>query len=300
MRADPHLASVCICTFKRPRQLATLLHKLPAQNTDGLIRLEAVVADNDSAQSARPVVEDFARTAGFPVTYCSQPHPNIALTRNLAIERAQGRYIAFIDDDEFPDNNWLLQLYQTLHQYQAAGALGPVLPYFEAAPPPWLVRGRFCDRPRFRSGVILESTQTRTGNVLFDRQILPAGEPPFRPEFGHGGEDVDFFQRMIGRGCKFVWCDEAVVHELVPPQRWTRSYILKRALLRGQSVVGREGSTWHDIARSFAAVPIYACILPFTLLARHHVFMNLLMRFCDHTGRLLAFLSFKPVQRRHL
>ena len=56
---------------------------------------------------------------------------------------------------------------------------------------------------------------------------------PFRPEF-LTGEDQDFFRRMIDRGHVFVWCDEAVAYEVVPPVRWRRTFMLRRALLRGR------------------------------------------------------------------
>ena len=38
---------------------------------------------------------------------------NIALARNKAIENAKGDFIAFIDDDEFPLDQWLLNHVQS-------------------------------------------------------------------------------------------------------------------------------------------------------------------------------------------
>ena len=57
---------------------------------------------------------------------------------------------------------------------------------------------------------------------------------PFNPEFRQG-EDQDFFRRMIDHGHVFIWCNEAVAYEVVPPIRWKRTFMLKRALLRGAS-----------------------------------------------------------------
>jgi hypothetical protein len=64
--------------------------------------------------------------------------------------------------------------------------------------------------------------QCRTGNVLFRHGVLPAGEPPFREEYGTGVEDKDFFRRLAAAGHSFVWCNEAVVSESVPASRLTR------------------------------------------------------------------------------
>ena len=70
--------------------------------------------------------------------------------------------------------------------------------------------------------------------MLFRRDILEPGVLPFRPQF-RGGSDVDFFRLRMDKGHRFVWCNDAVVYESIPPGRWKRRYMLRRALLRGIS-----------------------------------------------------------------
>ena len=119
----------------------------------------------------------------------------------------------------------------------AAGILGPVIPYFEDAPPRWIIKGKLCERPRLKNGTIIESTMyTRTGNVLISKRTFEGDKEPFDPVFGRtGGGDVDFFRRKMEKGYMFVWCDEAIVYETVPPERQKRSYFLKRAFTRGMT-----------------------------------------------------------------
>src|SRR5262245_14337965 len=101
--------SVCICTFKRPEFLKRLLDHVAGQHTGGRYTYSIVIVDNDPQRSGEAVCNDFVRRRAQPVlTYCVQPQQSIALTRNKAIEVATGEFIAFIDDDEFPVNNWLL------------------------------------------------------------------------------------------------------------------------------------------------------------------------------------------------
>jgi hypothetical protein len=50
------------------------------------------------------------------------------------VENADGDFIAFIDDDEFPVNNWLLALFDTCNQYNVDGVLGPVRRHFDEKP----------------------------------------------------------------------------------------------------------------------------------------------------------------------
>jgi len=290
--------TVCICTYKRPWLLGRLLDELRDQKTEDLFTYSVVVADNDQAASAKAAVHSFATGCDIKVIYCVEPTPNIALARNKVVQEAKGDYLAFIDDDEIPGNDWLLVMLRTLKAQGVDGVLAPVLPYFEAEAPKWLVKAGFYDRPRHKTGFVLGWQEARTGNVLLRRGILDGIGEVFRPEFGAGGEDQDFFKRMMDQGRKFIWCDEAPAHELVPPHRWRRRFLLKRALLRGKTTFRHRTNLLRNLAKSLIAVPLYAVALPFLLLLGHHHFMKYLVRLFDHLGRLLAVLNLNPIKER--
>jgi len=210
--------------------------------------------------------------------------------RNRAVDHARGTYIAFIDDDEYPDADWLCQLYRALKEYKADGVLGPVIPYYDTEPPNWLIRGRLCERETFETGTLIKShIYTRTGNVLLDRSLFLDDQSPFDSRFGRmGGEDTDFFRRMMDRGKMFVWCHEAPVWELVPRERLAKAYFLKRALMRG-FLESKDLSSLHSsVAKSFVAVILYTAALPVFLFMGQHVFMKYLIKNCDHLGKILG------------
>lgn len=282
---------ICLCTFKRPQLLAVTLTHLRGLETGGRFTYSIVVADNDRAESGRATVEEYARTSGVETVYGVEPEQNISLARNKALELARGDYIAWIDDDEFPDRNWLLVFFNALQSSGADGVLGPVKPVFETPPPAWIVRGRFFEKGKHASGAKLEWYQTSTANVLVKREILAGLAEPFRRQFGSGCEDQDFFQRMTRAGRKFVWCNEAVVSEIVPPTRWTRKYLWRRAWLRGQNY--RHLADARGIVKSLIAVPLYVIVLPFLLLAGQHVFVKFLMKIGDHAGKLTGVAGLK-------
>jgi succinoglycan biosynthesis protein ExoM len=299
MRATQiHHICVCICTFKRAELLRRLLVGLNKQRTDGLFTYSVVVADNDPAQSARPVLASFSSAALVRVTYCFESEQNIALARNKALKHAEGDFIAFIDDDEHPADDWLLNLFKTRELYGVDGVLGPVKPYFEQDPPKWAMKGRFFERPTYNTGYSVNWEQARTGNVLFARDILNAVDIPFRSEFNTAGEDVDFFRRMMENGRKFVWCNEAIVYEVVPASRCTRRYLLRRALLRGSNFTKHPRHRFRNGAKSLIAVPCYALALPILVLFGQHVFLRYLIKLLDHASRLLAFVGLKLVTER--
>src|SRR5262249_12548912 len=201
--------SVCICTYRRLDYLRRLLQELCRQDTCGLFTFSIVVADNDGAESARSLIEEFALTSPVPIKYCVQPQQRIALTRNSAVNNADGDFIAFIDDDEIPARLWLATLFKTCEERQVDGVLGPVKRHFDQKPPTWLLKGSFYERPYYPTGTVVQWSKGRTGNLLFRREILAGEDQPFRPEF-RAGEDKDFFRRMIDLGHTFIWCTDAV------------------------------------------------------------------------------------------
>lgn len=297
MRGDS--ITVCICTYKRPELLAHLLMQLQNQKTEELFSYDVVVVDNDRAQTAKPVVENAQTETNMKISYYCEPEQNIALARNRAVKNAKGEYIGFLDDDEYPISEWLLRLYKSIRKYHADGVLGPVKPHFEQQPPMWVIRGRICERDSFPTGTELTNARyTRTGNVLLSKTLFKNESDYFNPGFGRtGGEDVDFFNRMIRKGCKFVWDNEAVAFESVPPDRTTRKYFLTRALLRG--VINSKQPSLRSLSKSVFASTLYTAALPFLFLIGHHVFMKYLIKDCDHIGKLLGVCGFKSVKERN-
>jgi succinoglycan biosynthesis protein ExoM len=291
--------SVCICTYKRPTMLDRLLRELDQQETDGLFTFSAVVVDNDSDESARQVVEKFSTGAKFRMTYAVVPDQNIGLARNKAIEGSIGNFVAFIDDDEFPVGRWLILLYQACEKYGVDGVLGPVKRHFDVTPPKWVTDSKFYDRKTYPTGTPVDKMEGRTGNVLLRKGFLDDEAVIFRPEF-RGGEDTDFFIRMTDKGRRFVWCDEAVAYEVIPPNRWDRKFMIKRALLRGANAIKYVDFGIRDIAKSMIAVPLYVLGLPIAYLMGQHRFMDLLVRLFDHLGKLLALLGINPVKEHYV
>ena len=110
----------------------------------------------------------------------------------------------------------------------------------------------------------------------------------FRPEFGSGGEDRDFFRRMIAKGRRFgTGAPKRRYGNRCPPERCTRSFLVRWAFLRGQLPHFKK----KDLLKSLIAVPFYSALLPILLLCGQHLFMKYLIKDCDHLGRIFAFMG---------
>lgn len=279
--------------------LRHLLDTLGIQETKGLFGYTVVVIDNDRAGSARETVESARPTSSVPLVYDIEPTQNISLARNKALRAVEADYYACIDDDEYTDPGWLIHLYEALQDHAADGILGPVLASFEAPPAAWITRGALFDRESYPTGTILKDPrQTRSGNFMISRKIIDENPDLFDPAYGLiGGEDSDFFKRMLHRGYAFVWCQEARAYETIPPARLTRAYQLRRALMRGVAAAKQRPFLSADTLRSTAACAAYTIALPVLAVVSPSLFMRYLIKDCDHLGKLLARVGIRVMRR---
>jgi succinoglycan biosynthesis protein ExoM len=286
------LVSVCICTFKRPEMLKYAIENVLSQVTKDELLFEIVVVDNDIKNSAESVINEYKRQ-NINIIYDCEPEQNIARARNRAIKNANGSFIAFIDDDEFPVSHWLINLYDAIKKYNVDGVLGPVLPHFNNDPPAWLIKGKFCERERMPTGKVLHWDDTRTGNVLFKKKIYNEKQLEFDKRLGRtGGEDVDFFKRAIMSGCKFIWCDEAPVYEVVPEDRWTKTFYLKKYFriggLNGKRK-RKENCKFKLLVKYIVATIIYSLLLPLSIVAGYHNFLKYSFKLAYNCAWIIAF-----------
>lgn len=289
--------SLCIATYRRPERLDVLLGDLAAQT---LRPDEIVVVDNDAGGSARGVVESWRRRAPFPIHYEVQPQRGIALTRNRTVALATCDWLAFVDDDERAPPQWLERLMEAVRRYKADGVLGPVVPVVPETAPTWIRRGRFYDFPRMPSGETVPLNRLRFGNVVLRGAPLRAEPGPFNPAYGlTTGEDGDLLARLMRKGARVVWCDEAIVHEPVEAARLSLAWLLQRSLSGGQEfarkalsglygevgVGGRVKLFARALLQLLAATALALLALPF---GRHHA-AHWLTRAAANFGKLSAF-----------
>jgi succinoglycan biosynthesis protein ExoM len=294
--------SVCICTFRRPERLAVLLDDLALQER---VPDEVVVVDNDAAATGRETVEKRkAIGAPFAILYEVQPKRGIALTRNRTVALATGNWLAFIDDDERAPAAWLRQLVESALEHSADGVLGPVVPVVPSDAPDWIKRGNFYDFPRMSSGELVPLNRMRFGNVLLRGEPVRREPGPFDPSYGlMTGEDGDLLVRLVEKGAKVVWCDEAIVNEPVEPARLSLRWLLQRAFSGGQefgrkTLAGRYGRVTplrrvalfsRALAQLMLSAILAACSWPF---GRHRA-IHWLTRVFANFGKLTVFWGWK-------
>jgi GT2 family glycosyltransferase len=209
-----------------------------------------------------------------------------------------------IDDDEFPPPNWLLTLFRAIQTFDVDGVLGPVHPFFERRPPAWLMKGMFSGAPVYRTGTLLSWQQTYAGNALLKAKVCSTRQNPFDESFSIGGEDQVFFRDAMEAGFRCVAIEEAAIYEIVPPERWTKKYYLRRAIANGFNAHKADRSQGWSRARvmkplkSLIAICVYAAILPIAFILSEYSFVRILEKGGHHLSRLLAIVHVQLLKER--
>ena len=243
-----HRVVIAVLTYRRPTDLKELLPELLDQAGMVLTPVDIVVIDNDPDAGARALVTETdwselsapVTVRSAPIRYIHEPTPGIASARNRALLESQAAdLLIFIDDDERPSSHWLVHLLDTyLAYHHPAAVVGPVLSQYDIELDPWIRAGGFFERRRFTTGTAV--TLAATNNLLLDLAQVRRLGLSFDERFGlSGGSDSLFTRQLHQRGGQIIWCDEAIVIDVVPANRLTREWVLHRAF--------RMGNTWSRI-----------------------------------------------------
>jgi succinoglycan biosynthesis protein ExoM len=222
------IVSVVIPTFRRNAGLTSALQRVMSQKVN--INYEIIVVDNSPEGGACLVMESFVTQAARPILYVQEPRAGIANARNSGVRAASGEFIAFLDDDETAEPEWLEALYNTAIKQSADVVFGPII---ARLPPDTRKHKDYFKRFFSRFGPKRETVIAHfygCGNSLIRRHAFP--DPPF--ESKNFGEDSQLFSVLEENGAKFAWSPGAEVYEHVCSKRVRLQYTLKRAFAYGQ------------------------------------------------------------------
>ncbi|HOE37764.1 MAG TPA: glycosyltransferase family A protein [Kiritimatiellia bacterium] len=187
------LVSACIGTFNQERYIRECLESILAQTYP---HLEIIVADNASTDQTMAILESFGTRV--QIVKRTSNSGMCSTTRNLAVQQARGKYIAFLDADDaweptkiekqvgFLEANpaiplchtycGIMDAHSTRSGIRHEGRIPPTGPYFEA---------------------LLEHCWITISSVMMHRSLY-AECGPFSEilPYGRLGEDYEFFLKV--------------------------------------------------------------------------------------------------------
>jgi GT2 family glycosyltransferase len=181
--------SVVVCTYNGSRTIAECLTGVLALDYPNF----EVVVVNDGSTDATPSI-----LADFGVRVISTPNRGLSSARNTGLAAATGDIVAYIDDDAYPDPQWLTYLAATLLRSSHVGAGGPNVPPPGDGP----VAAAVASAPGGPMHVLVSDTAAEhvpgCNMAFWKRALEKVGG--FDPQFRAAGDDVDICWRLQAAG----------------------------------------------------------------------------------------------------
>ena len=109
--------SVAVCTYNRADVLPKCLKSLENQTADKEI-FEVLIIDNNSTDNTKEIADDFCKKhCNF--RYIFEEKQGHSQARNRAIAKANGKYLAYIDDDETVNEQFVESILNCFHETDA-------------------------------------------------------------------------------------------------------------------------------------------------------------------------------------
>lgn len=121
----PDMVSVIVVNWNGEKFIKSCLSSLRIQTYP---KKEIILVDNGSWDNSLAIVEKY-----FPEVRVIKLAQNcgFAKANNIALEQAKGEFICLLNNDAFPENNWMEELVKTIKTYPEAAAVGSKMLNFD-------------------------------------------------------------------------------------------------------------------------------------------------------------------------
>jgi glucosyl-dolichyl phosphate glucuronosyltransferase len=308
-KTRPLSVSVVICTYNRSASLRATLDSLAQASSPPGLDWELIVIDNASTDQTRAAVKESRRSLGTKLRYVFEPKHGLSYGRNRGIREARGEIILFTDDDVTAEEHWLVHMKQAFDRFGCLAVGGKVIPLWAGPKPAWFEE----EGPYSMAKAIVsfdlgsQPCETRVApfgaNMGFKQEAF-AKYGLFRTDLGRtrdglmGGEDKEFFSRLLDHNERLVYTPNAIVYHPVPRERTRRSYFQSWYFSAGRSQV-----RWERLPRRavcYRGVPRYLLRMLLHSLLRWCFAINPKRRFyhklqvCSVAGMIAESIAHRP------
>lgn len=231
---------IAICTWNRADLLDQTLNNLRNLVIPPGVQWEVLVVNNNCTDATDKVLMRHARH--LPLRRLFESQAGVSHARNLASATARGDLLLWTDDDVLVDRHWLERYVEAAQSDPSAVFFGgPVEPWFESPPPPWLIGmlevkgigGAYAVR-RLGDRILRFDTDNcheipYGANFAIRTRIQK--QYAFDTRLGRiqkqaiSGEETSLLRRIISDGYYGCWTPTARVRHFIPKERLTREFL---------------------------------------------------------------------------
>ncbi|WP_048717623.1 glycosyltransferase [Bacillus sp. 522_BSPC] len=242
MKNDTKL-SIIICTYNRCELLMKTLMSINKLKAIDSNEIEVLVVDNNSNDNTKEIVSECKEILDYHLIYILEQNQGLSYARNTGIVRSQSSYIAFLDDDAIPSEDWAKIIIETFDNNPNIKSIGgPIEPNFEIDRPSWLskdIEPLFTILNLGEKEIPFPSKRLPMGaNMAFRKEVFKDIEFPIhlgrKGDSLISGEESWVFSQIKDLGVIY-YCPKAKVKHFISKERLTKEWIKKRYINEGIS-----------------------------------------------------------------
>lgn len=262
--------SAIICTLNRADYLKKAIQSLIDQ-TLSKEHYEIIVVDNGSTDSTKGIIKSFECLENF--RFILEPIMGLSQARNTGWQNANGKYIAYLDDDAIASSEWLERIVKAFENVkpQPGSVGGKVIPIWEVNRPAWLPKELersltiidWTDKPTF---LIKDSHYLAGTNVAYIREILwECGG--FSTRLGRKGnkllssEEIMIKMYLKRHNLGSYYDPKICVQHHIPAERLKKRWFYRRSFWQGISSeilqyleIKQNGVKWRYLYQAMANI----------------------------------------------
>lgn len=234
--------SAIVCTHNGQKVLMKAVQSLVDQ-TLAKQEYEILIVDNASTDGTREIIRQFEQEPNLK--YIFEANLGLSHARNTGWQKAQGEFVAYLDDDAVACPEWLERIVDAFKCEPNVGAVGgKVDPIWEVNPPSWIndFMQRFLSVLNWsETPIFLDDSKYLVGaNISFPKIVLEKFSG-FPINLGRKGkslisnEEIDLIKKIKGDGQKIFYHPQISVRHLIPAARLNSAWFRRRWFTQGIS-----------------------------------------------------------------
>lgn len=248
--------SIIVCCYNSEKRIGRVLSNIIQQECLNELVYEIIVVDNNSKDKTKEVVNEFQKSNSI-IRYIFESKQGLSNARKAGVDSCNGKWIIFLDDDNFIQPNWIKSAFSYIEKHPEVGAFnGAVIPklLFDPSKEDFL---------RLKSSYMVLACTHMNKEELLKNPITPFRNPigaglvirtnPLKELSGNGwlnsagrtadnlisGEDGEMAFYIKNKGYKFGFFPDMILYHEIPKSRIGDEYLLKM---------------WNEIGRGVAIV----------------------------------------------
>lgn len=226
--------SIIIATHNRPKLLKKCINSLIGQINK---EVEIIVVDNHPKKTAKNIVSKYKK-----VKYSFEKNTGLSFARNNGWKKAEGKYVAYIDDDSIADDKFVGSILGFIKKKPEIEAFGGSYSRYSNKKIPFWFPSNYgtMNNGRFLKKLTIGREWLSGTNMIFKKSLLKKVKG-FNNELGMNGkkvsygEETDLLIRLAVKNIDVFYEPKIKVSHLLSDKKIKLFWLLKDFFYRGQS-----------------------------------------------------------------